>query len=95
MARDAIALYLDADPASIEVDVSVRLLAKLESPVAEATRARAEADRLQAESSKLMRAAVADLLADGLSIREVAMILGVSHQRVSQLADSPRLARGS
>ncbi|MDI5980976.1 hypothetical protein [Amycolatopsis magusensis] len=47
---------------------------------------RAEAQRKQAEAAAENRAAVQELLALGLSQRETGEVLGVSFQRVSQLA---------
>jgi predicted RNase H-like HicB family nuclease len=85
MARDAIALFLDVDPATFDVRVETNLPSDLRRDVDAVGRLRAEAHRLQAESSGAMRRLTHELLGRGLSVRDAAEILGISHQRVSQL----------
>jgi predicted RNase H-like HicB family nuclease len=85
MARDAIALFLDVDPATLEIRVETILPSDLRRDVDVVGRLRADADRLQAESSGALRHLTHELLGRGLSVRDSAIILGISHQRVSQL----------
>lgn len=85
MARDAIALFLDVDPATLEIRVETNLPSEIRRDVDEVSRLRADAERLQAESSVAMRHLTHELLGRGLSVRDAAIILGISHQRVSQL----------
>jgi len=94
MARDAIALFLDVDPASLDIRVEMNLPSDLRRDVDAVGRLRAEADRLQVESSGAMRRLTHELLGRGLSVRDAAAILGISHQRVSQLVrpESERVA---
>lgn len=60
---------------------------------AEAARLQAEARRLQDEAAAMARGAVAELRGLGLTVRDVATLLEVSPQRVSQL-DRPASGRG-
>jgi hypothetical protein len=48
--------------------------------------ARAKADRLADAARAATRKAVLGLLAQGISLRDVAFILRISHQRVHQIA---------
>jgi DNA-directed RNA polymerase specialized sigma24 family protein len=47
-----------------------------------------EANRLQDEASKEIREVVSRLRAEGLSMRDIGVLLGISPQRVAQLAES-------
>lgn len=78
---EAAALWFDVEPVDIAVDWDVRLGA-LAGPVKEARRAmaHAEADRLARDR------AVRELTEAGISYRDVAELLGLSHQRVAQIA---------
>lgn len=50
---------------------------------------RAEAARWQERASKVSRQLVGDLVADGVSRRDAAQIMGLSFQRVAQIAAEP------
>jgi predicted RNase H-like HicB family nuclease len=94
MAADAVALMLEVAPESIEVEV-VPELGDVQREVAEATAAAEEAAAAQARASSLLRSVVATLRRDqSLSTRDVALILGLSHQRVSQLESAPAAPSG-
>lgn len=86
MARDAIALLLDVDPGSFDVAVDLELPEAWARVVADAKRTRDEADTAEKTAQATVRGAVRTLLAAGLSMRDVGTIMGVSHQRVAQLA---------
>ena len=88
-AREAIATMLDIDLAtvgSLEVDVTppapvVELLKRLEDFVATANEATDAAAAARREAAQLLRE-------EGLPIRDVGELIGVSHQRVSQILAS-------
>lgn len=94
-AVDAIALVLDVDSRSIEVEVHPELdhhrselVENFVRDTERADQARSAADNAAAR----VRADVAALLGTGLTTREVAQLLDLSPQRVSQLADRRRSA---
>ncbi|UJW33887.1 hypothetical protein L3Q67_09025 [Saccharothrix sp. AJ9571] len=69
-----------------DLHLEVHLPSSVKDHQARAEVLRAEAQRKQAEAAAENRAAVQELLALGLSQRETGEVLGVSFQRVSQLA---------
>lgn len=87
MVADAVSTMLDG-VAAADVDVTVEplLSADLEAAVREARIRTLEARQSAEEASRAMRAAVRALRrSEHLSVRDAAKILGVTHQRVSQL----------
>lgn len=71
---------------SVEVEV-VPVLSEAEAAaVAEANQRRAQLRTVEAQAAAASRAAVARLRADGLPVRDVATLMGISPQRVSVLA---------
>lgn len=91
---DAVGLWLEVDPATIEVQLDVKSFADDRRRWQVALDARSDAlDRAEAataESAEAVRA----LIGQGLTTRDVGMMLGISHQRVAQLnaADPPSAA---
>jgi hypothetical protein len=90
MARDAIALMLEVPPDSFRVMVRPELGPKLDEAVDRARKARSQADRAQRDAAEASTVAITKLLALGLSMREAGQILGLSHQRVAQIAAAAR-----
>jgi predicted RNase H-like HicB family nuclease len=86
MAREAIALMLDADPATIEVEVRPEVPARVQGAL-KARRAARDAERRADEAT---RKAVAELMADGYTVRDAGSLLELSPQRVSQIATHAR-----
>jgi hypothetical protein len=76
-----VALWFELEPEQFEIDWDVRL-GDLANPVkqARAAMAHAEADRLRRDD------AVRALTEAGMSYRDIADLLGLSHQRVAQIA---------
>jgi DNA-directed RNA polymerase sigma subunit (sigma70/sigma32) len=73
-------------------DVVVKIEAKMPSLVRDLEQAQAkmrEANRLQEEASAAIRAVVGHMRNEGLTMRDIGVLLGVSPQRVAQLASCP------
>lgn len=84
--REALAAWLDVDPASLtirdEVPASVAAIA------AGVAQARQQADRAGAQARAETAAAVKRLTNLGLSRRDTAQLLELSHQRIQQLLEA-------
>lgn len=87
MVKDAAALMTGQPEDSFQVIMQVHVHnAALQALVREALAKSAEAARLQAEASEKTRTAARCLAQDeGLTVREIGEVLGVSHQRAHQL----------
>ncbi|MFY1699469.1 type II toxin-antitoxin system HicB family antitoxin [Solwaraspora sp. WMMA2101] len=82
MAREAIALLLDIDPDRVEVDVRPELPGMV-SVALDARRAAQDADE---KAERATATAVLALLRDGYTVRDAGALLGLSPQRISQIA---------
>jgi predicted RNase H-like HicB family nuclease len=82
---DAVATMLGMDPGAIEVILDPELPEGLANEVRSARCATQEALQAQARASQAARVAALNLSSEHLSTRDVGKLLGVSHQRVSQL----------
>jgi predicted RNase H-like HicB family nuclease len=80
-AVEVVALWFELEPDRFDIDWDVRL-GDLAGPVKQArtAMAHAEADRIRRDE------AVRALTAAGISYRDIAELLGLSHQRVAQIA---------
>jgi len=85
-AKDLIAVMLEISPVHVVIDLKVHVSDLLDSLVAEARSGVERLQRDQHEVAARSRAAVQGLLAAGLSGADAARVLGISSQRVSQLA---------
>jgi predicted RNase H-like HicB family nuclease len=95
MAREAVALYLEVDPGDVRIVVEPVLPDRAADSVAKLQRARLQAQRATDELAAAQAAAVRELVdVERLSNRDAAAVLGVSHQRVSQLSRSSDQAAG-
>lgn len=83
MTADAVATMLNIDPATVNVTLD------FQAPGVEQVRAmQAAAGQAAREASAAARALAAWLHEDGLTVRDIAVMLTVSPQRVSQLLNS-------
>lgn len=86
--REALALAIgDSEANTAELVDQVKLPREARKVVARATAARSKLDAIQAEAQESTATAVRELRKQlGLSIRDISDLLGISHQRVQQLA---------
>lgn len=88
MASELIEIMEGIGSEDYDLHLKVKLPSSVEDHLARAEVLREEADRKKAEAAAESRAAVRELLAEGLSQREAGEILGLSFQRVNQLVNS-------
>lgn len=87
MVRDAIATLLQVAEDSFDVVIQARLPRDLDRAVRRAQQARGDAEKAQATAGDATSTAAARLRDADLAMRDVGWLLGISHQRVAQLAD--------
>ena len=86
MVKDAVALMEDVDLDDVEVELEPVLPSPVVEHIKAAQALAATAANLQIQASSANRAVVKELRETGLSVRDVALLLHVTPQRVSQLA---------
>lgn len=89
MATDAAALWLDVDPATIQVHVTYALPEAYRSSWETAQEKAAAAREAEADAARMRRTVIANLRADGYTLAEAGKLLGLSKGRVHQLAHTP------
>lgn len=87
-ARDMIALTAEIDEGAFDLNVDIVVPSNAEDHVKQAHALRAEAARIQAEAALESARSAAVLKQDGLTYREIGLVLEVSHQRAQQLASA-------
>jgi hypothetical protein len=89
MARDLLALHFNigADEVGM-VEIVPVLDAALAEEVSRTRRAREEAEKVRADATSQTRSTAQRLKEQGMAQRDISVLLGVSHQAVSQLLAS-------
>lgn len=95
MARDLIATWLDIAPDAFTIDLDVALPDELAQRRDHARQLRDEADRLREQAADEFRAVVREAHEAGLSVRELAVALKLSHQRAQQILAEARKRRSA
>lgn len=85
MATDLIAAWLDIEYDAVHVDLEVRIPDNWQREVDHARQLGEAAERAKEAASAEVRKVAHHLRAQGLTVRDVGVVLGVSPQRVSQL----------
>lgn len=94
--REAIALVLDVDGGAFEVDISPDLRhVEVSKDTLEALELRRALAELSDRARRRTPAAVAELRAAGLTVRDIAQLLGVTPSRVSQIEKQVHLANSA
>ena len=90
MARDALSAFLDVAPDSFDVVVDVDLPRMLRGELDRLRGLRTTLERARLEYAALSAKLTAELAHEGMTVRDIGGVLGVSHQYASRLARSDR-----
>lgn len=88
--REAIAFVAGVDEESVQIDVRPVVPDEVAAHLSEAVRLREESDRTRAAAAAESRAAAGVLADEGLTVRDIGTVLGVSYQRAHQLVSERR-----
>jgi predicted XRE-type DNA-binding protein len=89
VARDLLALHFDISAADVgELEVVPVLDTVLADELSQTRHAREQAEKLRADATAQTRLTAQHLREQGLAQRDISILLGVSHQAVSQLLAS-------
>ena len=90
VARQLIADLLEVDPRQVDVNVRVELVPELQQLIDQYEEATVMEDAARTGAAHARSRSAAALLDARLTMRDAAILLGISHQRVKQLVDRAR-----
>lgn len=90
IARDAVATWLDVGPDSFDVRISPQFGEELTKRLAVLLAERVRAEQAQARATAEARQLAMSLHNEGLKVRDIGHMLGVSYQRAQQLIQESR-----
>jgi predicted RNase H-like HicB family nuclease len=93
LVRDAIALWLETEPDSFDVQVDPAIPTEAANAIVEAHRARHAATVAKAQAALSTTTAVVELFSTGMPTRDVGKLVGISHQRVAQILEEAGAGR--
>lgn len=87
MARELVAITLDIPVDEVEVEVVVSTIGDVDVRAAleRIEEKRAEAARIERQATDGTRALASALRGEGVALRDIGTVLGVSHQRIDQI----------
>jgi hypothetical protein len=85
MARDLVAVMRGVEPDSFTLTVEIELPASVRAHLSAVEGARAEEAAARTRAAEELRAAAAELKDSHITVRDLGKLLGISHQRASQL----------
>lgn len=86
--REAIAFVADVDESEVEVEVHAILDGDLDAELEEASRLVEQAKQAEVEAGVKRRHIAQRLAEEGLTVRDIGMVMQVSYQRAHQLVKS-------
>jgi hypothetical protein len=92
--REAIAFVAGVPASSVDVEVRASVSPEIDRQLAEAKALRIEALLSETRAAAMRESLAKKLEADGFTLREIGILLGVSYQRAHQLKTARRLGVG-
>ena len=85
MAADLISILTGEDPSTLDISLAIHMPERIRILQDDASRYRAEAERTRALAQRKTREAAQLMRSEGMAVKDIGRVLGVSHQRASQI----------